>query len=103
MNAEHVVEVALGHHHHELVAGEAGRVNEHVEAARALRFEERGDRRRVGHVAARGGEPGRFGRASGGFVVCPGGDHLVAGSDERARDGEAEAAGAAGDEGAALC
>ena len=52
VHGDDVVEVALGHHQHQLVAGEAGGVDEDVEAALALDGEERVDGGGRGDVAA---------------------------------------------------
>ena len=74
VRGDDVVEVALGHHHHQLVAREAGGVHQDVEAALALDGEERVDGGGRGDVAAHraigaGGER-RFGGAGGLVVVA---------------------------------
>ena len=99
VHRDDVIEVALGHHQHQLVAGEAGGMDEDVEAALALDGEERVDGGGRGDVAADGavGElfrlQGRFGGARGGVVAGVERDHLVAAGGERTRDREANPLG----------
>jgi hypothetical protein len=102
MHGEHVVEVPVGHHEEQAVAGEPGGVDEDVDDAEAP--EEGRDRRGRGRVARLEGDR----EALAPRVFCPSGRgvgavrvrgrHLQAVAGEGLRDREAEPAAAAGDE-----